>query len=177
MYRESMKQILITATIALFLSACGAQNSEHLLEGRVNDKVGLLSAEVVEDLDDTLESYERQTCHQIAVLVVASTGNESINAYSLKIANQWGIGHKNLDNGVLVTVAVNDKRLRIEVGNGLTQYLTDEEAAQIIKSDMVPAIKSGDVAKGIKQGIFSIMKRSARFSIPKDLRPNVCAGT
>jgi len=169
-----MKHLLLIIFIAVFASACSVQNDETDLKGPVNDQVGLLSADVVREMNESIESFEKKTCHQIAILVVDSTNGESIEAFSLKAANKWGIGYKGLDNGVLVTLAMNSKRLRVEVGRGLTNYLTDEEAARIIDQDIVPKFKDGNFPLGLKQGLISIMKAASLYEIPENQRPIVC---
>ena len=88
------------------------------LTGRVVDMAGLLSADEVAKVDRALRQFETDTGGQMVVLIIASLKGESIEAFSLRVANTWGIGHKGKDDGLVFTVAVQDRRTRLEVGNG-----------------------------------------------------------
>lgn len=103
----------------------------------VRDDAGALNGNQKDDLDEILKEYDEKTGNQIAVLLVRTTGDESIEKYSYKVASEWGIGQKGNDNGILITIATEDHKDRIEVGKGLEGDVTDSRAGRILRSDKV----------------------------------------
>jgi uncharacterized protein len=128
------------------------------LSGRVVDQTGTLSSGDVAALNQTLRDLERRKGSQIAVLVVPTTDQESIEQFSIRVAEAWKIGRKKIDDGALLVVAKNDRRLRIEVGYGLEGALTDATSRRIIDEDITPKFKSGDFAGGISAGVNRIIQ-------------------
>lgn len=100
---------------------------------------------------------ERETGHQFVVVTVQDLSGHSIEDYSQRLGNYWGIGRKNINDGVLLIVAPNDRKVRIEVGNGLETVLTNAEASRIIEQDMLPAFRAGQLLKGIRRGAAGIV--------------------
>ena len=123
------------------------------LSGRVVDQTGTLSSGDVAQLTQTLADLERRKGSQIAVLIVPTTDGEAIEQFSLRVAEAWKIGRKKVDDGALLIVAKNDRRLRIEVGYGLEGALTDVTTKRIIDEIITPKFKSGNFAGGISDGI------------------------
>ena len=103
----------------------------------VRDDAGVLNGSQKNDLDEALKKYDKETGNQIAVLIVRTTGDEPIEKYSYKVASRWGIGQKGNDNGILITIATEDYKDRIEVGKGLESDVTDSRAGRILRSDKV----------------------------------------
>src|SRR4029077_15447334 len=101
------------------------------LVGRVVDQTGTLSGDQIDSLQQTLRAYEARKGSQIAVLIVPTTAPETIEQYSLRVAEVWKIGRKKIDDGALLVVAKNDRHLRIEVGYGLEGALTDVTSKRI----------------------------------------------
>ncbi len=121
------------------------------LQGRVTDLTGTLSAEQRRSLDDELAALEQRKGSQIAILIVPTTQPEAIEQYSIRVAEQWKIGRgkvdgKSVDDGVLVVVAKNDRRVRIEVGYGLEGAIPDAYAKRIIDESIAPRFRQGDYA-------------------------------
>jgi uncharacterized protein len=141
------------------------------LQDRVTDLAKVFSKECRRSLIETLARYEHKTTHQIVVLTIPSLRKESIESFSLRVANVWGIGHRRLDNGVLVILAISDRKVRIEVGRGLEHVIPNELAKEIIKTDMVPAFRKGEYAVGIETGVLSLMKAARRYVVPLEKRP------
>ncbi len=127
------------------------------LKGRVNDYASMLSPETVQKLDAALSALENNDSTQVVVLTVTSLEGEVLEDYSIKVAEAWKIGQKNLDNGAILLVSKNDRKLRIEVGRGLEGKLTDLISGRIIRYDIVPKFKEGDFNGGIEAGISSII--------------------
>jgi uncharacterized protein len=123
------------------------------LSGRVVDQTGTLSSDDVAALTQTLKSLETRKGSQIAVLIVPTTDGESIEQFSIRVAEAWKIGRKKIDDGALLVIAKNDRHLRIEVGYGLEGALTDVTTKRIIDEDITPRFKTGDFAGGVRAGV------------------------
>lgn len=141
------------------------------LEGRVNDVANVLSISDRERLASMLARYERETFHQIAVLTIPALSDESIEAFSLRVANAWRLGQKGLDNGILVTLAMSERELRIELGLSMEKFITNATAQSIITSSMLPAFRTGDYAGGLKAGLEQLMLEGRKFVVtPADVQ-------
>jgi uncharacterized protein len=123
------------------------------LTGRVVDQTGTLSSGDIAQLTQTLADLQTRKGSQIAVLIVPTTDGEPIEQFSLRVAEAWKIGRKKVDDGALLVVAKNDRRLRIEIGYGLEGVLTDVTSKRIIDEIITPKFKSGDFAGGISAGV------------------------
>src|SRR5690349_17760665 len=123
------------------------------LTGRVVDQTGTLSSGDVAQLTQTLADLERRKGSQVAVLIVPTTDGEPIEQFSLRVAEAWKLGRKKIDDGALLVVAKNDRRMRIEVGYGLEGALNDVTSRRIIDEVITPKFKSGDFAGGISDGV------------------------
>jgi uncharacterized protein len=120
------------------------------------DRANLLSPGVRESLERSLSQYESQTGHQIVVHTTPSLEGLAIEDYSIQIAEAWKVGQKGLDNGVILTVAPNEHKLRIEVGYGLEGVLPDAIAARIIRDEITPRFRSSQMEAGIVAGVRAI---------------------
>lgn len=131
-------------------------------EGYVNDFAGVIREPVRTQLANILTQFEKQTGNEIAVATVRSLENEPIENYAVEMYSAWGIGKKGLDNGALLLVAPNDRKVRIEVGYGLEPYINDALAGRIIRATMIPHFKSGDYSLGILNGTLELVTTIAR---------------
>jgi uncharacterized protein len=127
------------------------------LSGRVVDQTGTLSSSDIASLTQKLKDLEARKGSQVAVLIVPTTQPETIEQFSIRVADAWKIGRKKVDDGALLVVAKDDRKLRIEVGYGLEGSLTDATASRIINEIIVPKFRSGDFAGGISQGVDRII--------------------
>lgn len=127
------------------------------LQARVTDNAGLLPEARRTALEARLAAFERQKGTQVAVLTLASTAPESIEAYSIRVVDAWRLGRASVDDGVLFVIARDDRRMRIEVGRGLEGALPDARAKQIIADAVAPRFKAGDYPGGIEAGVESIL--------------------
>ncbi|MBN8969287.1 MAG: YgcG family protein [Rhizobiales bacterium] len=146
------------AVIALVLSLCGmlaaaADVAVPPLSGRVVDQTATLSAADVSDLEQKLKAFEDRKGSQIAVLMVPTTAPEAIEQYAIRVVEQWKLGRKKVDDGALLLIAKNDRKLRIEVGYGLEGALNDATTKRIIDEIITPRFKAGDFAGGINAGV------------------------
>jgi uncharacterized protein len=123
------------------------------LQGRINDYAGLLSSATVQQLDANLAQLEATDSTQIVVLIVPSLEGDSLEDFSIRVVEQWKIGQKGKDNGALLLVSKNDRKIRIEVGYGLEGKLTDLVSGRIIRNIIVPRFKMGDYDQGIIDGV------------------------
>jgi len=127
------------------------------LSGRVVDQTGTLSSGDVAALTQKLRDFEARKGSQVAVLLVPTTAPETIEQYSIRVAEAWKIGRKKVDDGAILVVAKDDHKLRIEVGYGLEGALTDVTARRIIDEIITPKFKAGDFAGGIAAGVDRIL--------------------
>ena len=127
------------------------------LSARVTDATGTLSAGERQALEAKLADWEARTTNQLAVLIVPTTKPETIEEYSLRVAEAWKIGQKGKDNGAVFVIAKNDKQMRIEVGYGLEGELTDVAARRIIGDTVAPLFSRGQFAAGIDAGVDRII--------------------
>ncbi len=140
---------------ALLLAAAAPAAAERAipaLTGPVVDQVGLLEAswrERLEGLSRAARAREGGTGVQLQYLLVRSLQGESIEDFSMRVAERWQIGSRGKDNGVLVVVARDDRRMRIEVGGGIEGQLTDAQAGRIIRDTMAPAFREGRFGEGL----------------------------
>jgi uncharacterized protein len=120
--------------------------------GYVVDAAGQIPDGEQQALESELTAYAERSGHQLAVAVVAGTGGASIENYANDLFGYWGVGSSDRDDGVLVVVDTGDRQLRIEVGRGLEGTLTDIEAADIVRDQMVPLLKGGDLTGAVRTG-------------------------
>lgn len=132
-----------------------------ILKGRVNDYASIMSGEQRTALESKLELQEKETSNQVVVLTIPTLDGDDIEDFSIRVAEKWEIGQAEKDNGVILLVALNDKKMRIEVGKGLEGVLTDATSGRIIREVIGPAFKNGNYYQGIEEGtnkIFSAIK-------------------
>jgi uncharacterized protein len=149
--------------ICLALALCWslsvqAQIAVPTLSGRVTDETATLSVEQKAALEQTLQTFEARKGTQIAVLMVPTTAPESIEQYALRVAEQWKLGRKKVDDGAVLVVAKADRALRIEVGYGLEGALNDATSERIISEIIAPRFKQGDFYGGLTAGVDQIIR-------------------
>lgn len=127
----------------------------------VNDFAGVLSPGDAQQLERQLVAYDDSTSNQVAVVLVKTLDDYPIEEYSLKLFRDWGIGNKKTNNGVLIIAAIEDRKIRIEVGYGLEGAIPDITANHIIENDIKPNFRSGDYYDGLSQAASSIIKAAA----------------
>jgi uncharacterized protein len=148
----------LVALLVCWAFAAAADVAVPPLSGRVVDQTGTLSADDISALTQKLKDLETRKGSQVAVLIVPTTQPETIEQFSIRAAEAWKIGRKKIDDGALLVVAKDDRKLRIEVGYGLEGALTDVTARRIIDEVIVPRFKTGDFAGGISAGIDRVIR-------------------
>lgn len=149
------------ATLTALLVAVGvayAALTFPQLTGRVVDDAGILSSDTQQRLTALLAEHEQQTGNQVVVVTLKSLEGTSIEDYGYQLGRAWGIGKKGKDNGVLVIVAPNEHKTRIEVGYGLEGTLTDAQSALIIQDVMLPFFRKGDYDSGVLAGTVDVLR-------------------
>lgn len=126
--------------------------------GWVTDLGELLSPEEEWQLAGILLTYRDETGHEFAVLTVPGLDGEAIERFSLRVARSWGVGRAGIDDGLLVVVAASERSMRIEVGDGITDLVSDALAAEVIERDFVPAFRRGDWVGGLDTGLRALME-------------------
>jgi len=147
---------LMAVALAWWIPAA-AQIAVPPLVGHVTDQTGTLTAEQKATLEQTLTAFEARKGSQLAVLMVRSTAPEEIEQYALRVAEQWKLGRKKVDDGAILVMAKDDRALRIEVGYGLEGSLTDLTSKRIISETILPRFKQQDFYGGISAGITQIV--------------------
>ena len=164
-------RLLVCLAGLFLLSGAGLAGAEDLqpipqLTASVTDLSGTLSADQRVQLTGKLAAFEAQKGAQIAVLLVPTVKPEAIEQYSIRVAEAWKLGRKGMDDGVLLLIAKQDKKLRIEVGYGLEGALNDATAKRIISETITPRFKQGDFYGGIDAGLDVIIKVVGGEALP-----------
>ena len=150
------------ALLVVFTLCCSFVASAEVtvppLVGRVTDQTATLTPEQKATLEQTLQAFEAKKGSQIAVLIIPSTAPETIEQYALRVAEQWKLGRKKVDDGAILVVAKTDRALRIEVGYGLEGALNDATSKRIISEIITPRFKQGDFYGGITAGVEQIIR-------------------
>ena len=166
-----MKRSFFLLIFLLISTACFATEVPPL-RSYVNDYASMLSPGVVQQLESELAAFEKSDSTQIVVLTIPSLEGEVLEEYSIKVVEKWQIGQKGKDNGALLLVVKNDRKIRIESGRGLEGTLTDLVSGRIIRNEMTPAFKRGEYDVGVARGVGAIMAtvRGEYSAEPRDLR-------
>ena len=161
-YRCEAALTLLRVLLALLCLAPGlafaAEPSFPALTGRVVDQANLLDAAAKARIEGKLAALEQKTGDQLVVVTLTSLQGYDIADYGYRLGRAWGIGQKGKNNGVLLIVAPNERKARIEVGYGLEGTLTDALTRVILDQGVFPAFRGGDYAKGIERGVDDIVK-------------------
>ena len=136
------------------------------LTAHVVDLTGTLTAREREALDAKLRAFEQAKGSQVAVLLVPSIGSEAIEEFAGRVTDEWKLGRKGVDDGVLFVVAKQERKMRIHTGRGVQGTLTDALSRRIIADIVAPRFRTGDFAGGIEAGVDAIMKAIEGESLP-----------
>ena len=158
MSRLFRTQIASGLLLLLCALTAWAQVAVPELSRRVTDLTATLSADQVAALESKLAAFEAKKGSQIAVLIVPTTQPEDIAQFGIRVADQWKVGRKKIDDGVILIVAKEDRKLRIEVGYGLEGAIPDAIAKRVIAETITPYFKAGDYYNGIDAGVQQLMR-------------------
>ncbi|HEV7715317.1 MAG TPA: YgcG family protein [Steroidobacteraceae bacterium] len=161
-WRGALKRLAVAFFFTLLLSATSAfaQGLQPIppYSARVTDLTGTLTAAQQSELEKKLADFEARKGSQLAVLIVPTTQPEEIEQYSIRLAEAWKPGRKKVDDGAILLVAKNDRKLRIEVGYGLEGVLTDALSSRIRAETITPLFRQGDFAGGIDAGLDQMIR-------------------
>lgn len=153
-----MKQFILAIVFLLPLLADAQPKVPELWGTRIHDQANILSPAFVSQLEQQLKLYEDSTSNQIAILIVESLEDYPIEEYALEVAETWKLGQEDKDNGALLLIALRDRKVRIEVGEGLEGVLPDAVANQIIRNEMAPRFRENDYEGGISASVNAMIK-------------------
>jgi len=154
----ALARAAVVLWLCFFVAAAVAAPEFPKLSGRVVDVAGMLSADQRQRLDSQLQAHENVSGNQLVVVTVPDLGGYDIESYGYQLGRHWGIGQKQENNGVLLIVAQQERKVRIEVGYGLEGMLTDALSANIIHTVILPYFKRGQFAEGIERGATAIIE-------------------
>lgn len=163
--RQALLGMLVWIGVASF-GVAQAQLAVPELSGRVVDTAQMLSPGEAGSIDTQLARIEQERGSQIVVLLVNTTAPEDIASYANRVANAWKIGRKDVGDGVLIIIAKDDRKLRIEVAKSLEGAIPDLAAKQIINDALVPAMRQGKYADGIEAALHKLDARIAGENLP-----------
>ncbi|MBP9924490.1 MAG: TPM domain-containing protein [Cyclobacteriaceae bacterium] len=152
-----MRTRFLIYALLISVSAFAQKVVPELWNMRVHDDAHVLKQETIDALEKQLKSYEDSTSNQIAILILSTLDGESVEDYSMRVAEKWALGQKEKDNGVLLLIAVDDHAMRIEVGAGLEGVLTDALCSRIIRNEMAPNFRRADFDTGVTAAIQAII--------------------
>jgi uncharacterized protein len=167
--------LLIAAVCSSVLGRAAWAQSEQAVPGltaRVIDQTGTLSNDQRSALDTKLAAFEARSGPQIVVLLVPGTQPEDIAAYAQRVADQWKIGRREVGDGVLLLVAKNERRVRIEVAKALEGAIPDLAARQIIDQQIRPAFRADDYAGGLNRAVDALIARIGGEALPAPATPS-----
>jgi len=165
MKRDTWRPTLPWMLATVLLSAGSASARARDLsppKNYIEDRVGVVDRQVAQELNGYLKTLEQQTGAQVVVLLISSTGGVPIRDFAVEVAEQWKLGQEGKDNGVLVVLAVRDKRGSIEVGYGLEGALPDAYCAAVGRKYLAPIWKDGDYSGHLKQGVLALIQPIAK---------------
>ncbi|MBE7374930.1 TPM domain-containing protein [Pseudomonas lopnurensis] len=162
---------LILGLLVCATGASAQQAGLPALSGRVVDQAELLDAQAEARLTSLLAAHEQASGEQLVVVTVPDLQGRSIEEFGVELGRSWGIGQKGEDNGALLIVARDDRKIRIEVGYGLEGRLTDAQSSVIINRIIAPAFQRGDFTAGITEGAAAMIKVLGGDPLPPELRP------
>jgi len=153
-----MSRIVISIVLFLLQSCAALALEIPKLQTRVTDLAGVLTPEQISGLESKLQSLESTDSTQIAILIIPGLEGESLEDYSIHVAEIWKLGQKGRDNGAILLIAMKDRAVRIEVGYGLEATLTDTRSNRIIRNEILPRFREGDFYGGIDAGVTGIIQ-------------------
>lgn len=154
---DLMRKLSIILLILIVANLGFAENLPRS-GGYVNDFAHIISAQAVQQLETACASIEKSTGVEISIITVDSLGGEAIEREGLRYLEEWGVGKKGKDNGVVILVAEQEHEVRIETGYGIEEVLPDGKAGEIIRYDIVPRFKQGDYGAGLLAAVYKIGK-------------------
>lgn len=156
-YAARLRIVVLTCLLCVMTTVFAAEIAVPALTARVTDLTKTLDAQTQNSLTQKLADLERRKGAQISVLIVPTTGGDTIEHYARRVFDQWALGRNKIDDGILFVVAKDDRHLRIEVGYGLEGAVPDILAGRIIREQVTPLFQQGDFNAGISAGVDNLI--------------------
>jgi uncharacterized protein len=178
--RRLLSQALLALLIAVVLLPFGGctkkeQPPEALArQGWITDYADTLKPADKSRLADQLTAYEKDTCHQVMVIIIPSLAGEHIVDFSQRTFAAWDIGQSGFGNGILVSIAIQEGSVRIETGSAFEWFIQDGTADRILKEVMFPLFRQDRFVDGLEQGLAEIMQAARLKVVPPDHKPDIC---
>jgi len=153
-----MKKIFLFSLLSLLFTFGFAQDFPEKPNTLVNDYANVLSADQKQQLETKLIAFNDSSSTQIAIAILKSVGDYDINEYAVELGRKWGVGQSGKNNGIMIVVAVGDRKISIQTGYGLEGALPDIYAKRIIDNDIKPNFRAGNYYAGLDEGTTSIIK-------------------
>jgi uncharacterized protein len=171
------RSFCLVLLLLLAAAACSPRNESPptlVKQGWVSDYASKLKPDEKARISAALERYEKETCHQIFLLIIPSLGGENIAEFSQRTASAWEIGQPGLGNGFLVTIALQEGSVRIETGSAFEWFIRDGTADKILKEVMLPLFRQDRFVEGVERGLAEIMVAGRLKPISEGHKPAVC---
>lgn len=163
-----IKKVIIVLFFLILAMPAHAYYNPGAPVGFINDFVGVINEQDKETLENKLQTFEKDSGNEIAVVIIPSLKGDYIEHFAIKLFQDWGIGKKDVNNGVLLLVAIDDRQMRIEVGYGLEGALTDAQSSWIINNELKPAFQKGDYSAGINNAVDQIINATKGEYVPEE---------
>ncbi len=152
-----VKQIGLMVLLIVLTNTISLAKEVPFLSGPIVDEANLLSDATFNRLEKKMLAHKNATSNQIVVLTIKALEEENLEDYCHTVAEKWGLGEADKNNGVLLLVALDDRKVRIEVGYGLEEFLTDARSSRIVRNEIVPKFRQGDYEGGIEAGVNAVL--------------------
>jgi uncharacterized protein len=161
------KKSFLTFITLLFVLFCpflhALDENSFKASGWISDFAGIIDSATTDKLNGLIAEIEKKTGAEIAVVTIKSLDGDSLEDFTNRLFNKWGVGKKGKDNGVMVLVSLDDRKIRIEVGYGLEEVIPDGLAGTIIREEMTPRFRQGSYGDGIFAGVYAVSAHIAEF--------------
>jgi len=175
--RNLLRSFLLGVFFLISLAACSPKDDSPAVLGRqgwVSDYAGKLKPEDKTRISAALEAYEKETCHQVFLLIIPSLAGENVVEFSQRTATAWEIGQPGYGNGFLVSIALQEGTVRIETGSAFEWFIENGTADKILKEVMFPLFRENKFVEGLERGLEEIMIAGRLKPIPGDHKPDIC---
>jgi uncharacterized protein len=161
-------RVVASLVALLCVSAPALAREVPPLAARVNDTADMLSPQAEQQLEQKLKSYEERSQQQFALLTIDTLDGDPLEDFSIRVVEAWKLGKKGKDDGLLLLIVKNDRKLRIETGYGLEGDITDAFAARVIRNVLAPALRGGKVEQGVDQAFNVLMQKASGQAVPQE---------
>ena len=171
----SLQSVIVALCLTVFIFAgCTRKEQPLAREGWITDHAKVLSQSDKSRLSASLEDYEKETCHQVYVVIVPSLAGERMTDFSQRTAKAWDIGQPGFGNGILLSIAMQEGIFRLETASAFDWFVEQGTSDRILNEVMVPLFQQKKYVNGIELGLLEIMQAARLKVIPEDHRPDVC---